>query len=92
MKLSINIIQSRYRNIRIVADSSVTAVRALQNSLGGLLAGSESHLCAFVSQIGPLMADDECYSALYLKQHEVYDIIKAECIEFVGYICLPEDE
>jgi len=71
---------------------SVTAVRALQNSLGGLLAGSESHLCAFVSQIGPLMADDECYSALYLKQHEVYDIIKAECIEFVGYICLPEDE
>ncbi len=71
---------------------SVTAVRALQNSLGELLAGSESHLCAFVSQIGPLMADDECYSAQYLTQHEVHDIITAECIEFIDYICSPEHE
>jgi hypothetical protein len=71
---------------------SATAVRALQNSLGNLLAGSENHLCAFVSQIGPLMGDDECYSALYLEKQEVYDIIEDECIEFIGYICPPEQE
>jgi len=67
---------------------STTAVKALQNTLGNLLAGSESHLCAFVSQIGPLMAD-ECYSALYLDQQEVFDIVEAECSEFIGYICTP---
>jgi hypothetical protein len=71
---------------------SATAVRALQNSLGNLLAGSENHLCAFASQIGPLMGDDECYSALYLEKQEVYDIIEDECIEFIGYICPPEQE
>ena len=70
---------------------SATAVRALQNSLGNLLAGSENHLCAFVSQIGPLMVD-ECYSAWYLEKYEVYDIVEAECPEFIGYICPPEHE
>ena len=66
---------------------SATAIRSLKNSLYSLLAGSESHLCAFISQIGPL--DDQCYTAQYLLQQEVWDIIDANCPEFSGYICKP---
>jgi hypothetical protein len=64
---------------------SATAVRALQNTLSNLLAGSENHMCAFISQIGPM--DNVCYSAQYLEQEEVYNIIEAACPEFVGYVC-----
>lgn len=65
---------------------SATAVRALQNTLGNLLAGSENHLCAFISQIGPIMVDP-CYEAQYLEQEEVIEIIALQCEEFIGYIC-----
>jgi len=65
---------------------SATAVRALQNTLGNLLAGSENHLCAFISQIGPIMVDP-CYKAQYLGQEEVIEIIASQCEEFIGYIC-----
>lgn len=70
---------------------SATAVRTLKNSLGSLLAGSENHLCAFVSHIGPLMVE-ECYTALYLEQQEVYEIIESECVEFIDYICPPPEQ
>ena len=65
---------------------SATTVRALQNTLGNLLAGSENHLCAFISQIGPNMVDP-CYKAQYLEQVEVIEIIALQCEEFIGYIC-----
>ena len=70
---------------------SATAIRSLENSLGNLLAGSENHLCAFISQIGPIIVED-CYKAQYLEQQEVWDIINAQCIEFIGYICTPPAE
>ncbi len=66
---------------------TVTEVRALQNTLGNLLAGSENHLCAFVSQIGPI--SDGCYEAQYLTQNEVRDIIDAQCPEVIDYVCAP---
>ena len=68
---------------------SATAIRSLESSLGNLLAGSENHLCAFISQIGPIMVE-ECYKAQYLEQQEIRDIINAQCQEFIGYICPAE--
>ena len=68
---------------------TVTDVRALENSLGNLLAGSEDHLCAFVSQIGPMIQPDECYDAQYLTRQEVWDILETACPEFTGYVCAP---
>jgi hypothetical protein len=68
---------------------TVTDVRALENTLGNLLAGSENHLCAFISQIGPRIAPD-CYKAQYLTQKEVGDIVYEQCQEFSGYVCEPE--
>jgi hypothetical protein len=67
---------------------AVTGVRALQRTLGHLLAGSENHLCAFVSQIGPIMVDP-CYRAQVLEQHEVYEITDPRCTEFIDYVCPP---
>jgi len=67
---------------------SVTDVRALEKTLGNLLEGSENHLCAFVSQIGPMIQPD-CYSSQYLTQEEVFGIISATCPEFIGYVCEP---
>lgn len=70
---------------------TVTDVRALENTLGNLLAGSENHLCAFVSQIGPMIQPNECYGAQYLTPQEVWDIIDATCPEFTDYVCpVPE--
>jgi len=66
---------------------SVTDVKALENALGNLLTGSENHLCAFISQIGPM--SDGCYDAQYLEQGEVWDIVGAQCPEFVHYVCEP---
>jgi len=68
---------------------SATEIRSLKNSLNSLLAGSENHLCAFISQIGPIMVE-ECYEAQYLGQQEVWDIVSAQCPEFSGYVCDPE--
>ncbi len=66
----------------------VTDVRTLENTLGNLLAGSENHLCAFISQIGPMIAPD-CYEQQYISQTEVWDIVEAQCPEFSGYVCEP---
>jgi hypothetical protein len=68
---------------------TVTDVRALENRLGNLLAGSENHLCAFISQIGPRI-DPECYEQQYLTQEEVLDIVEAQCSEFLDYVCPSE--
>ena len=68
---------------------SATEIRSLENALSSLLAGSESHLCAFISQIGPFL-DGQCYKAQYLEQQEIRDIINAQCQEFIGYICPAE--
>jgi len=65
---------------------STTAIRSLKNTLSSLLAGSENHLCAFISQIGPIMVE-QCYEAQYLLQQEALDIIDAQCPEFIGFIC-----
>jgi len=65
---------------------SVTAIRSLTNTLSNLLAGSENHLCAFISRIGPIMADD-CYKAQYLTTDQVRLIIEDQCPEFIDYIC-----
>jgi hypothetical protein len=67
---------------------ALTTVKALQNALGSLMAGSENHLCAFVSQLGPMI--DECYEAQVLSQQQVRDIIEADCSEFIGFVCEPE--
>jgi len=67
---------------------AVTTVKALQNALGNLMAGSENHLCAFVSQLGPMI--DGCYESQVLGQQAVWDIIEAECAEFIGFVCEPE--
>ena len=67
---------------------TATDVRALENTLGNLLAGSMSHLCAFLSQIGPIISP-VCYEAQYLTQSEVWDIIYEQCPEFSGYVCAP---
>jgi len=67
---------------------TVTDVRALENTLGNLLAGSENHLCAFISQIGPMIYP-ECYEQQYLTQQEVWDIIDAQCSEFSDFVCKP---
>jgi len=67
---------------------AVTTVKALQNALGSLMAGSENHLCAFVSQLGPMI--DGCYESQVLTQPQVRDIIEAECSEFIGFVCVPE--
>lgn len=67
---------------------TVTGVRALEKTLNNLLEGSENHLCAFVSQIGPMIQPD-CYSAQYLTREEVLGIISATCPEFTGYLCEP---
>lgn len=64
-----------------------TDVRPLENTLGNLLAGSENHLCAFTSQIGPI--SDGCYEAQHLTQGEVWDIIDAQCCEFLEHVCMP---
>ena len=66
---------------------TVTDVRALENTLGNLLAGSENHLCAFISRIGPM--SDGCYKAQYLEQDEVWDIIGAQCPRLSDYLCVP---
>lgn len=66
---------------------TVTDVRALENTLGNLLAGSENHLCAFVRQIGPM--SEGCYEAQYLTQNEVWDIIDAQCPRVTDYVCTP---
>ncbi len=63
-------------------------VKSLQNTLGSLMAGSENHLCAFVSQLGPMI--DGCYESQVLRQQQVRDIIEAECSEFIGFVCGPE--
>ena len=68
---------------------TATDVRALENTLENLLAGSENHLCAFISQIGPIAP--ACYESHYLTQHEVWDIINEQCSEFLGYVCQPND-
>lgn len=67
---------------------ATTTVKPLQNTLGNLLAGSENHLCAFVSQLGPMI--DGCYEAQVLEQQQVRDIIEAQCPEFIGFVCEPE--
>jgi hypothetical protein len=67
---------------------ALTTVKALQNALGSLMAGSENHLCAFVSQLGPMI--DGCYESQVLSQQQVRDIIEADCSEFIGFICEPE--
>lgn len=71
---------------------AVTDVRVLQNRLSHLMAGSESHLCAFVSQIAAIEAVDPswCYRAKVLEQQRVFDIIDARCPEFIDSICQPE--
>jgi hypothetical protein len=66
---------------------TVTDVRALENTLGNLLRGSEHHLCAFVRQIGPI--NEGCYEAQYLTQEEVWDIIDAQCPRVTDYVCQP---
>ena len=65
-----------------------TEVRALERTLGNLLAGSENHLCAFISQIGPIISPD-CYNAQVLTQGEVLEIIDEQCPEFSGFVCPP---
>lgn len=67
---------------------TATDVRALENTLSNLLSGSENHLCAFISQIGPIISSD-CYEAQYLTKGEVWDIIDEQCPEFSGYVCQP---
>jgi hypothetical protein len=69
---------------------SATEIRSLINSLGNLLAGSENHLCAFISQIGPMIFPADCYECQYLSQQEVWDIVDAQCPEFSSYVCDPE--
>jgi hypothetical protein len=69
---------------------SATEIRSLINSLGNLLAGSENHLCAFISQIGPMIFPSDCYECQYLSQQEVWDIVDAQCPEFSSYVCDPE--
>jgi hypothetical protein len=67
---------------------TVTDVRALENTLGNLLSGSENHLCAFISQIKS-EDPDGCYQVQYLDREEVLAIIDAQCDEFIGYVCAP---
>lgn len=67
---------------------ATTTVKALQNTLGDLLNGSENHLCAFVSQLGPVI--DGCYESQVLGQQQVLDIIETQCPEFIGFVCEPE--
>jgi hypothetical protein len=69
---------------------AVTQVKALQNTLSNLLAGSENHLCAFISQIGPI--DGVCYESQVLSQGEVFEIITRNCSEFSGFVCEPQPE
>jgi hypothetical protein len=66
---------------------TATDVIALENTLGNLLEGSESHLCAFISQIGAI--SPECYTAQIIEQNEVLSIINNNCPEFAGFVCEP---
>lgn len=67
---------------------ATTTVKPLRNTLGNLLDGSESHLCAFVSQLGPMI--EGCYESQVLGQQQVWDIIEDQCPEFIGFVCEPE--
>lgn len=69
---------------------TATTVRPIRNTLQNLLEGSENHLCAFISQIGPIISPT-CYEAQYISQEDVWDIVEDICPEFSGFVCPPEE-